>query len=271
MTAENLYTVETMDKISIRSKKLVVSALNGPLIDSKTYISPYMNAALDQLLRYCKFGIISGESIDNIIEFFLSRLTLSSRSFEIYVFASNGASLYRYYNGAYENIYEDVLLKEEKDFIKAALEKAIEQSGLKNELESYKYEIQDRQTQITLEAVPKSFPIDIRKSWDPDRSKREKIASILQNLLTDYSIRIGGYTSIDITRAYTNKGRAILKLCNQLGITKDHVLYIGKDLEDMGNDIDVLKEGIDCIKVDSVDETVEVLRYITDQLSVNYI
>jgi phosphomannomutase len=51
-------------------------------------------------------------------------------------------------------------------------------------------------------------PLDEKKKWDPDFSKRKKIKAILDPLIPEFSVRLGGATSIDVTKPASTRPTA---------------------------------------------------------------
>ena len=48
--------------------------------------------------------------------------------------------------------------------------------------------------------------------WDPDFSKRKKIQAILEKTIPEFSVRLGGSTSVDVTKPGIDKAYGIRKL-----------------------------------------------------------
>ena len=86
-----------------------------------------------------------------------------------------------------------------KQKIVAALNATVEQSGFQA-AKTWGAPIEDRESQITYSALGQQAPLDEKKKWDPDFAKRKAIQAILDKTLADFSVRLGGTTSIDVTR-----------------------------------------------------------------------
>jgi hypothetical protein len=65
--------------------------------------------------------------------------------------------------------------------------------------------IEDRGSQITFSALGQQAPLAEKEKWDPDFAKRKKITAILKNLIPEFSVRMGGATSIDVTKPGIDK------------------------------------------------------------------
>jgi phosphomannomutase len=62
-------------------------------------------------------------------------------------------------------------------------------------------------------------PLEEKERWDPDYAKRKKIKAILDTLISEFSVRMGGATSIDVTKTGIDKAYGIKKLRDLLGIS----------------------------------------------------
>ena len=82
------------------------------------------------------------------------------------------------------------------------------QSGFKVE-QVWGEVIEDRGSQITFSALGQQAPLEQKDKWDPDFTKRKKIKAILDTLIPEFSVRMGGATSIDITKPGIDKAYGI--------------------------------------------------------------
>ena len=98
--------------------------------------------------------------------------------------------------------------------------------------------------------------------WDPNYLKRRKIKGLLDALLSGFSIRMGGATSIDVTKPGIDKAHGIKKLTSILGIASSQMVYIGDALFAGGNDNPVEQLGVTSIAVRDPDDTRRVVETI---------
>jgi hypothetical protein len=56
--------------------------------------------------------------------------------------------------------------------------------------------------------VTANAPLEEKEKWDPAISQRKKIKAVLDGLIPDFSVRIGGSTSIAITKPGIDKAMA---------------------------------------------------------------
>ena len=90
---------------------------------------------------------------------------------------------------------------------------------------------------------------------DPDFAKRKKITAILETLIPEFSIRIGGATSIDVTKPGIDKAYGIGKLRDTLHLSFKEMIYIGDALFPGGNDYPAEEAGVVSIPVKGPDDT----------------
>jgi hydroxymethylpyrimidine pyrophosphatase-like HAD family hydrolase len=112
-------------------------------------------------------------------------------------------------------------------------------------------------------------PLAEKEEWDPDFSKRKKITAILETLIPEFSIRIGGATSIDVTKPGIDKAYGIGKLRDTLHLSIKEMIYIGDALFPGGNDYPAEEAGVVSIPVKGPDDTnlviSTILAYLGDK------
>ncbi len=118
--------------------------------------------------------------------------------------------------------------------------------------------IDDRGSQITLSLLGNAAPWNIKKYYDADRKIRNELVWRLVNRIIDakdFDFRIGGSTSIDITKKGLNKGNSLAHLASINGWDSGDIVFVGDNLQQGGNDFPVKQAGFFCIEVKTVDET----------------
>jgi len=123
--------------------------------------------------------------------------------------------------------------------------------------------IEDRGSQITFSALGQQAPLAEKKKWDPDFTKRKKIKGILENLIPEFSVHLGGTTSVDVTKPGVDKAYGIRKLRDVLGIKIEEMIFIGDALFPGGNDYPAKEAGVVSIQVRDPNETKRVIEAIT--------
>jgi hypothetical protein len=122
--------------------------------------------------------------------------------------------------------------------------------------------IEDRGSQITFSALGQQAPLAEKDKWDADYSKRKRIKAILDVLIPEFSVRMGGATSIDVTKPGIDKAYGIRKLRDLLGISLAEMIYIGDALFPGGNDYPAIEAGVASISVRGPRETKPVTEAI---------
>ena len=105
-------------------------------------------------------------------------------------------------------------------------------------------------------------PLEEKKRWDPDFAKRKKIKAILDGLLPEFSARMGGEASIDVTKPGIDKGYGIRKLRDVLEITLEEMIFVGDALFPGGNDYPAKETGVVSIEVRDPHEMKRVIEAI---------
>ena len=127
--------------------------------------------------------------------------------------------------------------------------------------------IEDRGSQITYSALGQQAPIKEKTKWDPDFTKRVKLQKILGTLIPEFSVRLGGTTSVDITKPGIDKGYGIMKLRDTLNIEIDEMIFIGDAIFPEGNDYPPKEAGVASIMIKNPEGSKRVIEAIIACLS----
>ena len=249
-------------------KKLIVFDLDGTLAESKSSLDAGMADLLNSLLGIVKTAVISGGAWPQFESQLLSNLSHDDRLMNLCLLPTCGTKFYRYDSLAWKKIYSEDLTPEERDKILNSLKKAISIADFKTE-KVWGEQIEDRGSQITFSALGQQAPSARKDKWDTDFSKRKKIKAILDTLIPEFSVLIGGSTSIDITKPGIDKAYGIGKLRDLLGVSIRDMIYIGDALYVGGNDHAAETAGVDCISVRDPNETKRVIQTIIACLAVS--
>jgi hypothetical protein len=82
----------------------------------------------------------------------------------------------------------------------SALREAQNEANVITESPLYGEQIEDRGTQVSWSALGQQCPPNIKSKWDPDQKKRLAMLPFLQIKIPEYESRVGGATTIDVTR-----------------------------------------------------------------------
>jgi phosphomannomutase len=246
-------------------KKLIVFDLDGTLALSKSPIDSEMSRLLDRLLGLIKVAVISGGNWPQFQKQVLSRLSIGVTLNNLSILPVCGTKYYCYDSG-WKKLYEDNFTETDRALIIGALQQAISDSGLLP-VKKWGELIEDRGSQITYSGLGQEAPLKEKQLWDPDFSKRLVLKKMLDKSVPDYSVTIGGATSIDITAKGVDKAYGIAKLHEKQGILTDEMIFIGDALFEGRNDEPARKTGATCIKVRDPEETKRIIEAILALLS----
>lgn len=241
-------------------KKLIVFDLDGTLAESKSPLDAEMATLLGRLLEVIKVAVISGGAWAQYEKQVLSYLPDDERLKNLSLLPTCGTKFFRR-NGAWKELYSEDFNNDQKAKIIGALKEAADSSGIKIE-RHWGEVIEDRGSQITFSALGQNAPLDEKKNWDPDFKKREKIKAILDPLLPEFSVNLGGSTSIDVTSPGIDKAYGIRKLRETLDIAIKEMIFVGDAIFPGGNDYPAKQAGVVSIEVRDPDETKRVIEAI---------
>ncbi|MEO6068547.1 MAG: HAD-IIB family hydrolase [Gemmatimonadales bacterium] len=241
-------------------KKLIVFDLDGTLAESKAALDAEMAVLLRDLLRVVTVAVISGGNWPQFQAQLLSNLPPDAILTNLSLLPTCGTKFYRHATD-WELLYSEDFTDDEKAKIVHALKQVIDASGFTT-AGSWGELIEDRGSQITFSALGQQAPIDEKKLWDPDFEKRQKMKALLNGLIPEFSVRLGGATSVDVTKPGIDKAYGIYKLRSILGTEIDEMMFIGDALFPEGNDYPARETGIVCIQVRDSQETKRVIETI---------
>jgi len=234
-------------------KKLIVFDLDGTLAESKSSLDPEMAALLHDLLGVAKVAVISGGGWPQFEKQLLTYLPHDERLLNLSLLPTCGTKFFQY-NGSWKLLYSEDLTASEKEKITSSLNQAVAAGGFKPE-KVWGEVIEDRGSQITFSALGQQAPLNEKNKWDHDFAKRKKMKATLDISIPEFSVRMGGATSIDVTRPGIDKAYGIRKLRDILGISLREMIYVGDALFPGGNDYLAKEAGVVCVAVRGPQET----------------
>lgn len=241
-------------------KRLIVFDLDGTLAESKSSLDPEMSTLLHNLLGIVKVAVISGGDWPQFETQLLSNLPHDETLENLSLLPTCGTQFYQY-SGNWKKIYSEDFTSDDKEKIIRSLKKVIADAGFKIEKVWGKV-IEDRGSQITFSALGQQAPLEAKKKWDPDFTKRSKMKKVLDTLIPEFSVRLGGTTSVDVTKPGIDKAYGIRKLEKILGINIQEMIFIGDALFPGGNDYPAKEAGVLSIMVRDPDESKRLIEAI---------
>lgn len=247
-------------------KKIIAFDLDQTLNISKSPITPPMGFLLKELLKQRIIAVISGGGFKQFQNLFLPEFlkdaSITPFIHNLKLLPTSGSQRYEY-----DEIKKDWVLTDKepmssdvRERVKKLLQGVID-SGLYDIPTNPMGEIiEDRETQVTFTPNGQNAPIAIKRTFDPDRKKREKIVASLTPQLPEVDLLINGSSSIDVVPKGFNKAVGLIRLLNKLGLEKSEMVFVGDALFPGGNDYSVYEAGIETIAVKGPEETEEIIK-----------
>ncbi len=256
-----------MCKLDVIMKKLIAFDLDGTLAPSKSHFSERMVTVFNFLLEKYQVCVISGGKYELFQRQFLTQITKEPALLKkLHLMPTTGTRYYLFENSLWVQQYAEDFTPEQKAKIVRALEEGLDETGHRVE-KTYGPTIEDRESQITLSPLGQEVVSElgdegllIKESWDPDMKLRMEISAVVAKKIPDFTVRVAGLTSIDVTIPGVDKAYGMRKLMKATKFKKEDVLFIGDKLMPGGNDYAVKEMGIDCISVRNWEDTAYVIE-----------
>ena len=246
-------------------KKLIVFDLDGTLAESKSPLDAEMAALLQRLLAIVKVAVISGGDWPQFQKQLLANFPVNPHLADLSILPTCGTKFFQYQSD-WKKLYSEDFTAAEKEKILSAFNSALASTGFKPE-KVWGEVIEDRGSQITFSALGQQAPLEEKNKWDPDYAKRKQIKALLDISIPEFSVRMGGATSVDVTKLGIDKAYGIKKLSALLGISLDEMIFVGDAIFPGGNDYPPKEAGVLCISVRNPHETKLVIETIIASLA----
>ncbi len=245
-------------------KKVIAFDLDETLTETRTLMTDEMAELLGELLKRYQVCVISGGSFEQFRKQFIANLKVAPAQLAaLHLMPTCGTRYYKLNTtkNDWQQVYAENFTSQEKATITAALDEGVDEVGyrIKNPKGPL---IEDRGSQVTYSALGQDAGPAEKKAWDPSGEKKRKIRDVVALKIPQFEVRVGGTTSIDVTKQGIDKAYGMKKLIEVLGITKEDILFIGDRLWEGGNDYPVKLMGIDSVAVGSYEHTPWVVRGI---------
>ncbi len=248
--------------------RLVIFDVDKTLNRSKQPLEAPMADLMRTLLGTTRVAIISGGLFEELKRIVVAQLPEHSQIEHLFILPTSGGALYVYKNGFWQRIYAEMLSEHESLIIVEALKAVCTETGLVDlKAPSYGERIEYRGSQVTLSALGQKAPVDEKEAWDPNGEKKHALRDAVAAKLPAYDVKIGGSTSIDVTKHGINKAYGVRRLSEYLKIPISDMLYVGDALYPGGNDEIVKETGIQTRQVAGPEETLEVIQSLLTTIS----
>lgn len=239
--------------------RLVAFDLDDTLAASKSPIPPGVADALLRLLDAAEVCVISGGQWGQFTGQVLLHLPAEDAQLSrLHLMPTCGTRYLRHDGEKWRSVYSRPLSDGERARAIEALTTEARRLGLW-ETETWGEVVEDRESQITFSALGQAAPVDAKRAWDPDGSKRSALVAAVAPLLPDLEVRSGGSTSVDITRKGIDKAYGMQQLSRETGIELADMLFVGDRLDPEGNDYPVKALGVPCVATSGPEETIRII------------
>jgi len=245
-------------------RRVIAFDLDNTLADSKSPITEQMADLLNGLLRKFQVCVISGGKFEQFEEQVLNNLRAAPRTLTaLHIMPTCGTRYFRFDVAAkvWQQVYAEDLTAAQRARIVAALDKGADALGYRA-TKLWGAQIEDRGSQVTFSALGQEAPVASKQAWDPDGTRKRKLRDYVAKLIPEFEVRVGGSTSIDVTKPGIDKAYGIKKLIEVLAVTKKDVIFVGDRLSTGGNDHPVKAMGVDCLGVSRWQDTALVIETI---------
>ncbi len=248
------------------NRRVIAFDLDNTLADSKSPVADQIAVLLTRLMARFQVCVISGGSFEQFETQLLSHLDCSPRALSaLHLMPTCGTRYFRFDvgGGVWKQVYEEDLSPVQRKTIVAALERGADALGYRPR-RVWGAQIEDRGTQVTFSALGQDAPMADKQAWDPDGVRKQKLRDRVASEIPDFEVRVGGATSVDVTRSGIDKAYGINKLIELLDMTTKDVLFVGDQLSEGGNDYPVKAMGVDCLEVACWKDTALVMQTILE-------
>lgn len=238
--------------------KAALFDLDNTLAEPFRPVSDEMAASLSKVLALLPTSIMSAASFERIEMEVLSRLGKIDFS-RLTLFTANAGEAFRFEMNHWRPLYRFEFTDAQLVEIRSAIEAALRETKVLDGARLYGEQFIDYKGYFAFTSLGIGAPVDERKAWDPDRSKRDVLLVAIQKKLPEFDVYIGGSTSIDVTLRGINKSYGIEWLSRELGIPASEMLYVGDALYEHGNDHVVIKTGARTRQTSGPEETLSII------------
>ena len=258
--------------MELSKKSLIVFDLDGTLTESKSPLKPDMARALTALLAQKKVAVIGGGSYEQFQDQLVGHFKCPTALFEkLFLFPTTSTSFYRHRHGAWRKVYRKVLSNAEKKKIMRAFEYVFETTAYVHPKKTWGTVIEDRGTQITFSALGQDIVttlgtkkgVALKEQWNKEHNAlRLRMAELMRRKLSEFEVRTGGLTSIDVTQKGIDKAYGVRQIEKVLKIPIKNMLFIGDALYPGGNDAAAKKTGVQTMAVKGPQDTIAIIKKI---------
>lgn len=264
----NYKKMSNLDKSAelLSTKKIIMFDLDGTLTESKANLDQEMAKILCKLLEKKIVAVAGGGNYPQFEKQLLGFLKCPEDQLKnLFLLPTSGGRLYKHNVGKWQLVYKNAFTAKEKNQILDAFNRAFADINYISPQKIYGKVIEDRESQMTFSALGQKAPLAKKEEWNKNQDIRPQLKATLEKYLPEFEVRLGGLTSIDITKKGIDKAYGINEIANLLSVSIKEMIYIGDALYEGGNDFAVIKTGIDTIQVSGPADVKYLLRKLFSQ------
>lgn len=237
--------------------RVVAFDLDNTLARSKKPMSRVMGQRLSELTRRIPVAIITGGRFELIDSQVLSMLEPRADRSHLHLMPTSGTRYYRWDGSQWHCEYAHDMRPEDRRDVIVSLERHAREQGIWSE-HPWGERIEDRGSQITFSALGQQAPIDEKESWDPENTKKNRLAEAVAADFPQLAVHSGGSTSVDISQRGIDKAYAVRSLASILNVAVRQIVYVGDRMDPDGNDYPAAMAGAVALRVSGPEDTLRV-------------
>ena len=255
---------------AISNRKIFIFDLDGTLTESKANLDEEMASLLCGLLEKKIVAIMGGGDSLQFQNQLLDHLHCPGiRLKDLFILPTSGGRMYKYDGKKWQPLYENILTSLEKEQILDAFEKAFLDINYAVPPKACGKVIEDRESQITFSALGQKASLIEKEKWNEKQDIRSQLKVALEKHLPTFEVRLGGLTSVDVTKKGIDKAYGIKQIKKQLSIPIKEMVFIGDALYEGGNDCAVIQTGVYTIQISGPTEVKHLIQGLLQKFSKN--
>lgn len=247
---------------------VVAFDLDGTLAVSRRPMLPEVTERFEALTRLIDVAVISGGSRALVTSQVLDVLGEDADRSHLHLMPTSGTSYYRWTGSQWTTVYEHRLNAEERRAAKASIERRAKEVDAWSE-QVWGQRFEDRGGQFTYSALGQDAPVDAKRVWDPDNTRKQALAEAVRRDLPSLTVRAAGLTSVDVSAGGVDKAYAVRELAGRLGIDVENIVFVGDRMEPGGNDYPAAEAGAMPVRVSCPEDTVLLCDRLLERLSLS--
>ncbi len=252
----------------LNQKDVIIFDLDGTIAPSKSSMDKEMSRLICLLADRKHVAVISGGEFKQFKIQLLGALKGQKINYKnLHLFPTCSSIFYRYEKGKWREVYAHVLSATEVKRIFSAFKQAYQELKYKDPKKVYGKVIENRRTQVTFSALGQKVVhvlgnkgVALKEDWQKTQDIRPAMTKILRRLLPDLEVRVGGATSIDVTKKGVDKAYGVRQIQKYLKTPISKMLFVGDKMSPGGNDYAALKTGIDYVAVRDPEDTKKLIQ-----------